>query len=184
MPLDANDEVKSETLEFQVMPTWVGTGIAGPGRPLFLTARRFLAICKMVESGARVVQACRQALVSYPNFRRHVASKPLYQKRLKEAEKVRDEVWRDYALEMIKQAMPKNWVSAMTYIERKYPTEFALRAVNRPTDTDSDKPAEDLPAEKLAHFRALQLELAREDEAKAAAKTLPESPTGDSEAVG
>jgi hypothetical protein len=50
---------------------------------------------------------------------------------LAEAEKIRDEVWRDHALEMVKSAMPKNWVAAMTYLERKYPNEFALRTVNR-----------------------------------------------------
>jgi hypothetical protein len=45
--------------------------------------------------------------------------------------KNRQEVWCDHALEMVKSAMPKNWVAAMTYLERKYPNEFALRTVNR-----------------------------------------------------
>ena len=56
--LGVEDEVKSETIELQVVPR-IGTGLAGPGRPLFLTARRFLGICKMVETGARVTQACQ-----------------------------------------------------------------------------------------------------------------------------
>ena len=45
--------------------------------------------------------------MSYAGFRNHVARNPKYQKRLSKAEKIRDEVWKDYALEMIKQAMPK-----------------------------------------------------------------------------
>jgi hypothetical protein len=85
----------------------------------------------MIEGGARVTQACRQALVSYAGFRNHVARNPKYQKRLSKAEKIRDEVWKDHALEMIRQAMPKNWVACMTYLERKYPNEYSLRTVNR-----------------------------------------------------
>jgi hypothetical protein len=50
---------------------------------------------------------------------------------LAEAKRVRDELWRDHALEMVKSAMAKNWQAAMTYLERKYPNEFALRTVNR-----------------------------------------------------
>jgi hypothetical protein len=178
---DVDAVVKSEVLELQVVPYMGGNR---NGRPLFLTARRFIGICKLIEQGASSTEACRRALVSYAGFRGHVARQPLYQKRLKKAEAIRDQVWRSDALDAVHSAFTKNWVSAMTFLERRYPTEFALRAVNRPADADAGKPAEDLPAEKLAHFRALQLELAREDEAKAAAKTLPESPAGDSEAVG
>jgi hypothetical protein len=38
--------------------------------------------------------------------------------------------------------MPKNWVAAMTYLERKYPNEFALRTVNRNLNS-TDKPIGD-----------------------------------------
>ena len=128
---EQTDDTKREVLELQVVPSWVGTGVPGPGRPLFLTPRRFLTIIKMIEGGARVTQACRQALVSYAGFRNHVARNPKYQKRLHKAEKIRDEVWKDHALEMIRQAMPKNWIACMTYLERKYPNEYSLRTVNR-----------------------------------------------------
>jgi hypothetical protein len=163
--LGVDDVVKSEAIELQVVPR-IGTGLAGPGRPLFLTPRRFIGICKMVEAGARVTQACRESLVSYAGFRNHVARNPKYQKRLSKAEKIRDEVWKDYALEMIKQAMPKNWVAAMTYCERVYPNEFALRAVHR-DNASADQPiGNEIPAERLAAYGQLMLEMARENEAK------------------
>ena len=53
----------------------------------------------------------------------------------------------------------------MTYLERRYPSEFALRNVSRP-DTEQKAIQAEIPSEKLAHHRALMLELAREDEAK------------------
>jgi hypothetical protein len=141
----------------------IGAGLAGPGRPLFLTARRFLTICKMVEAGARVTEACRQSLVSYAGFRNHVARNPKYQRRLKKAEKIRDEVWKDYALEMIKQAMPKNWVAAMTYIERVYPGEFALRNFTRANPSEERPIGNEIPAERLAKYGRLMLEMAEEN---------------------
>jgi hypothetical protein len=42
------------------------------GRPLFLTARRFIKICRRIEQGESISEACRLELVSYANFRRHV----------------------------------------------------------------------------------------------------------------
>ena len=175
MPPDLDvDDIKSEAIELQVVPR-IGAGLAGPGRPLFLTPRRFLVICKMVEAGERVTQACRNALVSYAGFRSHVARNPLYQKRLRKAEKIRDEVWRDYALQMVKDAMPRNWIAAMTFLERRYPAEFSLRPVTRPDDA-SEKQVADIPAEQLARHRALMLQLAREDEAKSASQGQAASP--------
>jgi len=61
----------------------------------------------------------------------HVREKEEWRIQLTEAEKIRDEVWRDHALEMVKSAMPRNWVAAMTYLERKYPSEFSLRNIVR-----------------------------------------------------
>jgi len=60
-----------------------------------------------------------------------VREKEEWRIQLTEAEKIRDEVWRDHALEMVKSAMPRNWVAAMTYLERKYPSEFSLRNIVR-----------------------------------------------------
>jgi hypothetical protein len=169
---EVNDVVKSDVLELHVIR---GGYREGSGRPLFLTPpRRFIGICKLIEAGASTAEACCRALVSYTGFRGHITKKPLYQKRLKKAEAGREQVWRSDALDAIHSAFAKNWPAAMTYLERRYPGEFALRNVSRP-DTEQKAIQAEIPAEKLAHHRALMLELAREDEARAMAKTLPDT---------
>ena len=42
------------------------------GRPLFLNARRFIRICRLIEKGANAAAACKAELVTYAGFRRHV----------------------------------------------------------------------------------------------------------------
>jgi hypothetical protein len=49
--------------------------------------------------------------------------------------KMREEVWRSEALETIRAAFPKSWQAAMTYLERRYPNEFALKVLNRNVNT-------------------------------------------------
>ena len=66
------------------------------GRPLFLTARRFIKVCKWIEQGESFSEACRLELVHYTGFRRHVRLNPKYQRRLKEAEGTREEFLREY----------------------------------------------------------------------------------------
>jgi hypothetical protein len=126
------DNITEEAVatEFEVVRD-VSTTVAKRGRPRFLTTARFESICKLVEEGATNVAACRQMLVSYPRFRAVVNDNSKYQDRLKEATKIREEVWRDHALEMVRNAMPKSWIAAMTYLERRFPSEFSLKTVVR-----------------------------------------------------
>jgi hypothetical protein len=77
------------------------------------------------------VTACRFEGITYSLWRSHIQQKPAWRAELAEAEKIPDEVWRDHALEMVKSAMPRNWVAAMTDLERKYPQEFSLRNIVR-----------------------------------------------------
>jgi hypothetical protein len=86
-----------------------------------------------------------------------------------EAEKVRDEVWRDHALEMVKSAMPRNWVAAMTYLERKYPNEFALRTVNRNINSAEAPIGEAVPEQRLLEYGRQMAEFARTNEPRAEA---------------
>jgi hypothetical protein len=90
---------------------------------------------------------------------------------LAEAEKICDEVWRDHALEMVKGAMPKNWVAAMTYLERKYPNEFALRTVNRNLNSTDQPIGDKIDEEQLRRYAALMEDFRRENESKAQAQT-------------
>jgi hypothetical protein len=140
-----------------------------PWRPTTLTIRRFLRICHLVEEGNAITHACREQLISYSRFRFRVARSPRLQERLKEAEACRDQVWRSEALASIRAAFPRNWVSGMTYLERKYPNEFSLRNVNRTDDTGSSQPiGNEIPAERLAEYGRLMLEMAQENAGKAA----------------
>src|SRR6267378_4236086 len=101
------------------------------GRPLKLTEARFRRMIVLIREGNTNSAACRIEGISYVTWRFHIQQKPDWRAELAEGEKIRDEVWRDRALEMVKSAMPKNWVAAMTYLERKYPSEFSLRTVVR-----------------------------------------------------
>jgi hypothetical protein len=115
------------------------------GRPPKLTEARFARMLQLIREGNTNTAVCRIERIDYSTWRDHIVQKPEWRSRLAEAEKIRDEVWRDHALEMVKSAILKNWVAAMTYLERKYPNEFALRTVNRnfelnrPTDWRQDR---------------------------------------------
>lgn len=43
--------------------------------------------------------------ITYTTWREHIQQKPHWRSELAEAEKIRDEVWRDHALEMVKSAI-------------------------------------------------------------------------------
>jgi hypothetical protein len=118
------------------------------GRPVKLTEARFARILELIREGTVNTAACRIERIDYSTWRDHIVQKPEWRSRLTEAEKIRDEVWRDHALEMVKNAMPKNWVAAMTYLERKYPSEFSLRNIVR-TESGEQAHYEALTREQL-----------------------------------
>jgi hypothetical protein len=101
------------------------------GRPLFLDARRFIRICHMIERGENASEACRQELVTYRAFRAHVQRSPNYQRRLKQAEEVREHFLREFHIADISKHSVKNVSDSMFWLGRRYPNEFALRTVIR-----------------------------------------------------
>jgi len=105
------------------------------GRPLFLTARRFIKVCKWIEQGESFSEACRLELVHYTGFRRQVRLNPKYQRRLKEAEETREEFLREYHIANIRKHAPRNVLASLWWLERRYPNQFALRNVNRSEDS-------------------------------------------------
>jgi hypothetical protein len=64
----------------------------------------------LIRDGNTNSAACRIEGITYTTWRDHIQRTPEWRAELAEAEKVRGEVWRDYALEMVKNAMPKNWL--------------------------------------------------------------------------
>jgi len=77
------------------------------GRPLFLTPKRFIRICRWIEQGESASEACRLELVTYQGFRQHVKRNPKYQRRLKEAEETREEFLREYHIANIRKHAPR-----------------------------------------------------------------------------
>jgi hypothetical protein len=159
------DHNQEPILELQV----VRHRAPGAGRPLFLTAKRFIRICKWIEGGASAVDACRHELVTYAGFRKHIQRHPPYGRRLKQAEAVRESYLKEFHINNLTKHAPKSVLASLWYLERRFPAEFALRAVNR------DVPAEKLigdrvSAEELAEFGRNVAEFAEENRLRLAEK--------------
>jgi hypothetical protein len=119
------------------------------GRPLKLTEVRFRRMLVLIREGHTNNAACRIEGIDYSTWRARVRENQEWLSEVAEAEKIRDEVWRDHALEMVKSAMPKNWQAAMTYLERRFPNEFALRTVIRSGDSSGKAVYSELTKEQL-----------------------------------
>ena len=151
------------------------------GRPLKLTEARFRRMIVLIREGSTNSSACRIEGISYVTWRFHIQQKPAWRAELAEAERIRDEVWRDHALEMVKSAMPKNWVAAMTYLERKYPSEFSLRTVVRNLNSTDSPIGDKIDESQLRRYASLMNSFQRENEARAPAQT-PALPSQESTA--
>src|SRR6266481_1960951 len=136
----------------------------------------------LIRDGNTNSAACRIEGINYVTWRFHIQQKPDWRAEVAEAEKIRDEVWRDHALEMVKNAMPKNWVAAMTYLERKYPSEFSLRTVTRNLNSTDQPIGDKIDETQLRLYSQLMEDFRRENEQKKAQETRalpsPESAAG------
>jgi hypothetical protein len=137
------------------------------GRPLRLTDARFRRMLALIREGNTNTAACRIEGIHYVTWRDHIQQKAHWRAEFAEAEKVRDEVWRDHAIEMVRSAMPRNWVAAMTYLERKYPNEFALRTVNRNINSAEALIGDQVPEARLLEYSKQMAEFARANEPRA-----------------
>jgi hypothetical protein len=169
-PDEEKDAAKPRDVQLEVVRN-VG------GRPLFLTARRFIRICRHIEQGESFSEACRLELVDYTGFRRHVKRNPKYQRRLKEAEETREEFLREYHIANIRKHAPRNVLASLWWLERRLPSLFSLKNAVRHEGV-SDTPIGDAVDEnQLRRYAALMEDFRRETEAKAVAQTaaLPSS---------
>src|SRR5260221_2821872 len=136
------------------------------GRPLFLTSRRFIRICRWIQQGESASEACRLELVTYQGFRAHVKRNPKYQRRLKEAEETREDFLREFHIANIRKHAPRNLLASLWWLERRVPGRFALRPVHR-VEGSTDQPIGDqVPEERLREYGRQMLEFARENRAK------------------
>lgn len=144
------------------------------GRPLKLTVQKFLKICSWIEQGRTNTNACRLEGVHYTGFATHLRNKPRWRKRYELADAARNAFLQDLHLNNIQRHAKECWAASAWLLERKFPSLFALHFKDRDTESAEQPVGNELPAEVLARHRALMLELAREDEAKQAQKTLCE----------
>jgi hypothetical protein len=169
-PAPALDRDETKDIHLEVVRTV-------SGRPLFLTPRRFIRICRWIEQGESASEACRLELVTYQGFRAHVKRNPKYQRRLKEAEETREEFLREFHIANIRRQAPKNLLASLWWLERRFPNQFALRNVNR-TEGSADQPVGDRVDEgQLQRYAALMEDFRRENATKqpAEAHALPSS---------
>jgi len=159
-------EQSSTAVELQV----VRDEMPRTGRPLFLNARRFIRICGWIEKDESASVACRRELVSYAGFRNHVTRNPKYQRRLRKAEAIRESWLREYHIANIVRHAPKSVLASLWWMERRFPSEFALRAVNRDLALEEKPVGNEIPKERLEKYGALMLEMAKENEARQARK--------------
>jgi hypothetical protein len=159
-------ETKSHSINLEV----VRDEPAGrnPWRPTTLTIRRFLKICHAIEGGSAITHACESQLISYSRFRFRVSRSARLQERLKEAEATREGFLMEFHIDNIKKHAPRNVLASLWWLERRHPNLFALRRVDRDTDTSAQPIGDAIPAERLAEYGRLMLEMAQENAAKAA----------------
>src|ERR1700687_4369004 len=110
------------------------------GRPRKLDVERFLRICGWIQTGKPNHEACAIEDCDYSRFRYHLRLKPRWQKRYEHADKVRDAFLRDFHVANIVKHSSKNVIASLWWLERRYPSEFALRAVSRPGSDTGEKP--------------------------------------------
>jgi hypothetical protein len=166
MPPDA-----VQTVQLEVLPK--GNADADPrevkrpqfGRPLYLTPRRFIAICRLIEQGESASESCRRELISYRVFRLHVVRFPSYQRRLKRAEEIRESFLKEEHMANVRAHAPRSLLASLWWLERRHPQLFALRAVNR-ADPEAKQAEPELPAEILERHKQLMLSMLREDQQK------------------
>jgi hypothetical protein len=145
------------------------------GRPLFLTARRFVRICRWIEQGESFSEACRLELVSYRSFRLHVSRNERYQERLKRAEAAREDYLREFHIQNIRKHAPRNVLASLWWLERRFPNQFALKPVHR-SEGSSEQPIGDrIDESQLRRYSELIAEFERENEAKAPSLPAPET---------
>jgi hypothetical protein len=157
--MPAQREDQRPILELEVVRS--DEACVATGRPLFLDARRFIRICRLIEHGESASEACRRECVTYRNFRLHVNRSAKYQRRLKQAEQVREHLLREFHIANITRHSVKNVAASMFWLERRYPNEFALKTVSRDSaQTEQQALCDKISLEQLVANAKLAAEIA------------------------
>jgi hypothetical protein len=163
-----DEEKEVQELELQVVHHAMG-------RPLFLTSRRFVRICRHIELGESISESCRLELVCYRSFRLHVSRNAKYQRRLKQAEETREEFLREYHIANVRKHAPRNVLASLWWLERRFPNQFALKPVHRSEGSSAQPIGDKIDESQLRRYAELMAEFKRENEAKTPELPAPET---------
>jgi hypothetical protein len=137
------------------------------GRPLFLTAKRFIRIVHLIEKGESATEACRQQLVTFSLFRAHVTRNPKYQKRLRRAEKVREEFLHEWHMANVRKHAPKTVLASLWWLERTRPDRYAIRQFTRIPEGNGEQSIGDKVSESdLKRYSEQMADFQRTNETK------------------
>lgn len=120
------------------MPTLEVIPIAThPGRPPTLTPRAFIRILRLIRIGWSVPDACRSESVTYRRFRQLCQTRPTYQRHFEKADQIRFALRREHMERIVCECAERQWIAAMTWLERRVPELWSLKTVvrNEPTST-------------------------------------------------
>jgi hypothetical protein len=85
-----------------------------------------------------------------------------YERRLKEAEEIREHFLREFHIANIQKHAPKNVLASLWWLERRYPSEFALRTVKRNINSGDTPIGDPVTEERLHRYGKLMLEFSKE----------------------
>jgi hypothetical protein len=101
------------------------------------------------------------------------------EKRFQQADQIRDEYLRDYHLANVTKHSKEFWAASAWILERRWPQLFALHYTqHRTAEATEQSIGEAIPAERLARYGELMLEMAEENRVQEAAK-VASLPAGD-----
>lgn len=101
------------------------------GRPVKLTVRTFVMICRFIEAGGTETAACESVQIRYRTLHLRVTQRPNWKKRIERAKEIRKAVWHEMHIQNILKQAPKNVIASLWWLERNFPDQYALRTVSR-----------------------------------------------------
>jgi hypothetical protein len=168
----SNDNTNIDEPQFEVVKE------SKMGRPVWLTTRRFVRICKHIEQGSTSAEACQLESVTYRAFRMRVVRNPEFARRLKTAEEAREKFWFEFHMANVKRHAGKNLLASLWWLERRHPNLFALKNVIREIDPDAKVIGEKLTESELLEIQERMTDFARKNQND----LLHSPPTGESSA--
>jgi hypothetical protein len=95
-------------------------GSKSNGRPVKMTPRLFIQICKLIEAGGVETNICEAFGIRFGTMWLHCSRKPHWKSRLEKAREIRKDAWHAMHCQNIMKQAPKNVVASLWWLERNY----------------------------------------------------------------